>query len=258
MKPDMKTVILAGGRGRRMGEAGLSLPKPVTLIGDRPVIWHIMHYLAGWSDDFLLALGHHRDQVCEQLVHQADRQEPCNYDCLAKLEFSGEDMQWRVSLFDTGEATQTAGRIKRLADHLHGTFILSWSDGLTNADLTPMIEFHRQHQCLVTMLAVRPPVRFGKLKIGEQNRITAFSEKQADEKDWVNGGLCIVEPEVFSLIHGDSSSWEHEVLPQLTELDQLMAWRHDGFWQCMDYPHEAAELDVMWKQGRAPWKKRDQ
>jgi glucose-1-phosphate cytidylyltransferase len=132
---------------------------------------------------------------------------------------------------------------------------LTYSDGLTDVDIAEMTDFHRQHGRLVSMLAVRRPIRYGRLMIDEHNMVKEFVEKPVHSNEFINGGLFIVEPEVLSFIREDSDSWEYDILPRVVKQHQLMAWQHDEFWQCMDYPHEVAELDALWKQGSAPWKK---
>ena len=249
----MKTVLLAGGKSSRMLNAGQSLPKSVIPIGNRPVIWHIMRSLAGRSDEFVIALGHHQDVVSERLLQSAVESER-GEEGSTRLAFTDGETCWRATLVDTGDGTRTAGRVKRLASYLDETFICAWSDGLNDANIDAMLDFHRQHGRLVTALAVRPPERFGRMMIGERGNVIHFTEKQANRGEWINGGFFIVEPGALEYIHGDDDSWEYDVLPTLAEQGQLMAWRHEGFWQCMDYPHEVVELDALWEQGNAPWK----
>ena len=252
----MKTLLLAGGKSTRMMNAGQLLPKTVILIDDRPIIWHIMRNLAAYSKEFLIALGYHKDTVIDRLRSHALR-EINTIDSALRLEFRDGDACWSADLVDTGETTSTAGRVKRLSGAVTDTFILAYTDSLSDVDVQGMIELHRQHGRLVSALAVRPAERYGRMTVSDDGRITQFIEKQAASNEWVNGGLFIVEPKVIDYIKDDTDSWEYYVLTKLVAHNELMAWRHEGFWQCMDYPHETIELRALWEQGLAPWKNWD-
>lgn len=246
----MKAVILAGGKGSRLGEG--APPKPLVEIGSKPVLWHVMSILASAGiQDIVVALGHRADDVRHYLQSAARQTEHGN-----ELHvFNNGIHNWAARLVNTGENTATGGRIYRLRDHLAGErFLLSWTDGLTNADIRAMVDFHLRHGKLATVLATHPPARFGKLTINDDNQVSAFLEKQSSVNDWINGGLFIFEPEALDFIAGDDSSLEYDVLPVLAQEKELMAWRHEGFWQCMDYQHEINVLDDLWESGRAPWK----
>lgn len=247
----MKAVILAGGQGSRLGKD--SLPKPVVDIGGKPVLWHVMSSLAAAGiEDFLIALGYRAEIVTEHLQHAAQgRASETEH-----LEFTSDENRWTAQLINTGENTLTGGRIRRLQAYLAGErFILAWADGLTDADIRAMTAYHLQHGKLATVLAVHPPARFGQLMINDDSQVTAFLEKQSVKNDWINGGIFIFEAEVIDLISGDDCSLEFDVLPVLARKGQLMSWRHDGFWQCMDYQHEISTLNKLWQSGTAPWKK---
>jgi glucose-1-phosphate cytidylyltransferase len=228
----MKVAILAGGRGSRLGE---SVPKPLAQIGGRPLIWHVMmHYRQSGFSDFVIALGHGGDAIRR---------------CFAE---SGP-ADWSVMLVDTGEDTMTGGRIKRLAPHLDGgTFMLTWADGLADVDLTALLAFHRSHGRLATLTAVAPPPRFGRLTL-DGDRVTTFVEKPPGAEGWINGAFFVLEPEVLDMIDGDSTAFEAEPLPALAARGQLMAWRHTGFWDCVDAPADLAELRRRWDAGDHPW-----
>lgn len=249
----MKAVILAGGQGSRLAASGETIPKPVVPIGGRPLLWHLMSYLAGQGVDMMqIALGHHADRIRKVLTSIAESDGDG-----AELDFTDGPRSWRAQPVDTGEATETGGRLGRLRAGLDGTFLLAWSDGLMNVDLRAMARFHRDHDRLATVLAVRPPSRFGRLRLAADDRVTAFTEKRPADDEWINGGLFLLEPAVLDYIDGDTCRWEYDVLPRLATAGELMAWRHEGFWQCVDYTHEAAELDALWRAGRAPWRGKD-
>lgn len=203
-------------------------------IGGQPILWHIMkHYAHYGHRRFLVALGY-KGEVIRQFAT-----------CL--------DEPWELEPVDTGEATETGGRVKRLGAHLDdGTFMLTWGDGVANVDLDALLEFHRSHDRLATVTAVRPPPRFGRLRLrGDQ--VAEFSEKSLSADEWVNGAYFVLARETINYIDGDHSSWEHDVLPQLTSEGQLMAYRHESFWQCMDTIQDRHHLEELWSRGNCPW-----
>ncbi|MCA9268224.1 MAG: NAD-dependent epimerase/dehydratase family protein [Planctomycetales bacterium] len=230
----MKVVILAGGRGTRLGAAAQQAPKPMALIGGKPILWHIMRQFAqqGFTD-FVVAAGYRSDVIDEYIKRL---EEP-----------------WLVKVVDTGLETGTAGRIQRLAPLLHDeTFIVAYGDGLCDVDVRRMLQFHREHGKAATMLAVHPPSRFGRLTISG-DRVERFEEKGVDRTQWVNGSIFIFEPSLVDVIEDDASMLEQGPLPRLAEAGQLVAFKHESFWQCMDYPHEQALLERRWLGGDAPW-----
>ena len=230
----MKVAILAGGLGTRLMEETQLKPKALTAIGNKPIIWHIMsHYAHYGFKDFMIALGDKGGFIKNHLPKE------CRAD-------------WNVELIDTGEATMTGGRIKRLAPYLgKHTFMLTWCDGLSDINLQDLLAFHRAHGKLATVTAVHPPSRFGHLVL-QGNRVTTFAEKPEIE-EWINGAFFVLEPGVMEYIQGDMTMWEKEPMEQLAKDSELMAYRHPSFWQCMNTLREKQLLEELWDKG-APWK----
>ena len=259
----MKVAILAGGYGTRLVEETEVKPKPMVEIGGKPILWHIMmHYLRYGFDQFVIALGYKGEHIKRYMVDSCSLQGNLTVSHRAGIvsrdnggprpEGPAED--WTVELVETGQDTQTGGRIKRLAPYLtDGTFMLTWGDGVSDIDLHELLKFHRSHGRLATVTAVRPPARFGRLELVD-DRVARFSEKPQLEEGWINGAFFVLEPRVFDYIDGDDSIWEREPLERLTEDGQLMAYRHHSFWQCMDSLRDKMLLERMWRDGNAPWK----
>jgi len=232
----MKVVILAGGFGTRFLEETKTKPKALVEIGSKPIIWHVMkHYALHGFKDFIIACGYKGDMIKEQLGGH------CEPD-------------WNVEYADTGLETQTGGRIKRVSSLVgNEAFMLTWCDGVSDIDLNKLLEFHKSHGKTATVTAVRPPERFGLFEL-DGDQVVGFSEKPEVTDRWINGVFCVLEPSVFDYIDGDSTQWEKEPMEKLTKDGQLMAFRHTGFWQCMDTLHEKNLLEDLWEKG-APWKK---
>jgi glucose-1-phosphate cytidylyltransferase len=233
----VKTAILAGGLGTRFLDETRDKPKPMVEIGGRPILWHIMRYYAHFGHaDFVVALGYRGDVV------------------RGFFDSGGGDVSWRVRLADTGPDTSNGGRLLRLRPELgEATFFLTWGDGLSDVDLVRLLAFHRSHGKLATLTAVHPPSRFGELDL-EGDRVERFREKPRDEQRWINGAFFVLEPGIFDYIVGDDTVWEREPLERLAAEGQLMAYRHEGFWQCMDTSQERDSLESLWASGQAPWK----
>jgi glucose-1-phosphate cytidylyltransferase len=231
--------ILAGGRGNRLSEITRSIPKPLINIGDRPILWHIMMYYATFGfNDFAIALGYRSEDVRVWFD-----------------EYSSSDAVngWHVDLRETGSETKTGGRIKRLSRAVgKGTFMLTWCDGLSDVDLNDLLSFHRSHGKLVTLTAVRPPYRHGYLKL-DGDQVTGISEEPLDQSRWINGAFFACEPGVFDYIDSDQTRFEREPMENLARDGELMAYRHGGFWECMDTLHDRGVLEQIWSSGRAPW-----
>lgn len=253
----MKVAILAGGVGSRLAEETETKPKPMVEIGGKPMLWHIMmHYAYHGLTQFVIALGYKGEHIKRYMVDYCS----LNGDLTVNLKEGTVSMNngarddWTVELVDTGQATLTGGRIKRLAPYLNGeTFMLTWGDGVSNVDLRKLLEFHRSHGRLLTVTAVRPPARFGKLDIaGDQ--VVEFSEKPQLSEGWINGAFFVAEPGVLAYIDGDDTQWEREPMERLAADGQVMAYRHDSFWQCMDTLRDRKLLDKLWEEGHAPWK----
>lgn len=251
----MKVAILAGGVGSRLSEETIVKPKPMVEIGDRPILWHIMKMYAHHGfEDFVIALGYKGDIIKRWAI---------DYFPLAgdlTVDFRTGDVKtherlsesWRVALVETDADTLTGGRIKRLQPHLGSeTFMLTWGDGVSDIDLGRLLEFHRAHGRLVTMTAARPVARFGHIEL-EGDAVVEFSEKPQAAEGWINGAFFVCEPEVFGYIDGDQTAWEREPLERLAAERQLMAYRHESFWQCMDTLRDKVLLEQLW-QGSAPW-----
>jgi len=253
----IKVGILAGGKGTRLAEETEIRPKPMVEIGGRPILWHIMKtYAHHGVRDFSVALGHKGEVIkrwfrnyhhleSNLTVHTATGQTTAHDE---------EPPDWVVNLVETGMETLTGGRIKRLQPWLgDGTCMVTWGDGLADIDIDRLLKFHRSHGKLCTLTAVRPPARYGHLEF-EGDRICSFDEKPQTAEGWINGAFFVLEPEVFDFIDGDDVMFEHAPLQRLAEEGQLMAYRHESFWQCMDTLREKHILENLWDKGGAPWK----
>jgi glucose-1-phosphate cytidylyltransferase len=253
----VKVAILAGGVGSRLSEETISKPKPMVEIGGRPIRWHIMkHYGQYGFDDFVIALGYKGELIKRWMLDLAALQGDITVQVgRGRVEkHEGERDDWTVKLVETGLDTQTGGRVKRLAPHLgEGTFMLTWGDGVSDIDLVRLLEFHRSHGKLATMTAVRPPARFGHIELAGEV-VSEFSEKPQAREGWINGAFFVLEPQVIDYIDHDLTHWEREPLERLAADGQLMAYRHESFWQCMDTLRDRVLLESMWESGNAPWK----
>lgn len=253
----MYTVILAGGLGSRLAEETETTPKPMLEVGGRPILWHIMkHYSCYGFKEFIVALGYKGEVVkryfMDYSILSADMTINLNTGIVQKNGHTTED--WTIHLVDTGLETMTGGRIKRLQPWLsNGTFMVTYGDGVSNVNLKRLLCFHREHGCLATVTAVRPPARFGGL-IFNGDRVSAFTEKPQIGEGWINGGYLVFEPHVFEYLEGDQTSLEANALEHLAADRQLIAYRHGEFWQCMDTLRDKRLLEQLWKEERAPWK----
>jgi glucose-1-phosphate cytidylyltransferase len=255
--PPLKVAILAGGTGSRLAEETETKPKPMVEIGGIPIMWHIMnHYAAYGHKDFVIALGYKGEVIKRYVIDQTELGHDLSVslaDGKVKIH-KAETVDWNIRLVDTLLPTQTGGRIKRLAPYLgNSTFMLTWGDGVSDIDLDELLAFHRSHGKLATLTAVRPPARFGHLELNG-NKITEFSEKPQAQEGWINGAFFVLEPEIFDYIDGDATHFEKEPLERLARAGQLMAYRHESFWQCMDTIRERILLETLWQSGNAPWK----
>jgi len=253
----MKVAILAGGVGTRLAEETEARPKPMVEVGGKPILWHIMKYYSHFGfKDFAIALGYMGDYIKRYMIDYS----PLSSNLTVQMKtgavtvHDGEKEDWTVDLVDTGQGTATGGRIKRLASSLgNQRFMLTWGDGVSTVDLDKLLEFHCSHGRLATVTAVRPPARFGKLEL-DGDAVVEFSEKPQLGEGWINGAFFVLEPGVFDYIEGDDTQWEKEPLESLARNKQLMAYRHDGFWQCMDTLRDRKLLESLWQKGQAPWK----
>lgn len=253
----MKVVILAGGLGTRLAEETESRPKPMVEIGGRPILWHIMKmYARHGFNEFVVALGYKGDMIKRFFFDYYSLCGDISIDvATGRVEKrNGQREDWTVHLVETGAETQTGGRIKRLAPLLQdGPFLATYGDGVSDVDLEAVLAFHRSAGRLATLTAVRPPARFGGL-IFDGDLAVEFTEKPQIGEGWINGGFFVFEPAVLDVIGGDASSLEKEALPRLAAAHQLAAYRHDGFWQCMDTLREKQLLEDLWQSGKRPWK----
>lgn len=253
----MKVAILAGGLGSRLSEETEIKPKPMVEIGGKPILWHIMkHYVAHGLNEFVVALGYKGDYIKKYMLDYLSLNGNMQLDFRSR-EVSGGNAaveDWRIQLVETGLETATGGRIKRLQPHIgNETFMLTWGDGVSNIDLKHLLEFHRTHGKLATVTAVRPPARFGKLTL-DGDAVTDFEEKPQLDEGWINGAFFVLEPQIFEYIDGDKTQWELEPLEGLARDNQLRAYKHESFWQCMDTIRDRKLLERLWETGNAPWK----
>ena len=253
----MKVAILAGGLGSRLAEETELKPKPMVEIGGKPILWHIMmHYAHYGFDEFAIGLGYKGEVIKKYMIDYCSLNRDLNVSLrTGKVKMNGGAVpDWTIDLVDTGQKTQTGGRIKRLAPYLgDGTFMLTWGDGVSDVNLDDLLAFHRAHGKMATLTAVRPTARFGHLEM-DGDLITEFSEKPQAKEGWINGAFFVLEPEVFDFIEGDDTHFEKEPLARLAEQGQLMAYKHTNFWQCMDTIREKKYLETLWETGNAPWK----
>ncbi len=254
----MKVGILAGGHGTRLAEETEIKPKPMVEIGGRPILWHIMmHYSCYGYDNFVIALGYKGEVIKRYMVDYCSLNSNLTVNLKAGRvdTHNNEGIQdWTIELIDTGLNTMTGGRIKRLQPYMNNeTFMLTWGDGVSTVDLDKLLAFHRNHGRLITMTAVRPPARYGHMEF-DGDRIREFTEKPQTAEGWINGAFFVAEPQVFDYIDGDDTQFEKEPLERLAADGELMAYRHDGFWQCMDTRRDKYVLEKMWESGQAPWK----
>ena len=253
----MKAVILAGGLGTRISEETTVKPKPMIEIGGRPILWHIMKiYSAHGVHDFIICCGYKgyliKEYFANYFLHMSDVTFDIEQNTMQVHHRKAEP--WRVTLVDTGELTQTGGRLKRVASYIgQETFCMTYGDGVGNIDITATIAFHKKHNCLATMTATQPPGRFGALDL-DGTSVKSFVEKPAGEGGWINGGFFVLSPKVLDLIDGDETLWEKAPLEQLASANQLQAHKHAGFWQPMDTLRDKNHLEELWGTGKAPWK----
>ena len=253
----MKVVILAGGFGTRLSEETESRPKPLVEVGGKPILWHIMNmYAAAGLKDFVICCGYKSSMIKSYFVNYFTE----NYDMTVDLgrndiEFHGNPNEdWRVTLVDTGLHTMTGGRLKRVREYLgEEPFCMTYGDGVSNVDIRALIEFHEAHDKKATITAVPSPGRFGILEISDENHVTAFVEKPANEMGWINGGFFVLDPSAIDYIDDDTTVWEKRPLERLTQEDELMTFRHSGFWLPMDSLRDKRRLEELWTSGNAPW-----
>lgn len=254
----MKVVILAGGLGTRISEESHLKPKPMIEIGGKPILWHIMKSYAHYGyTEFIICLGYKgyviKEFFSDYFLHMSD----VTFDLKNnKMQIHNNTSEpWKVTLIDTGLHTSTGGRVKKIEPYIgNEPFLLTYGDGVSDVNITEVVKFHKKHGKLATITSVQPGGRFGVLDIDEDNRIQSFREKSKEDGGWINAGFMILQPDVFSYIRDENESFEGYPLETLANTNQLMAYRHTGFWQCMDTLRDKNILEELWERGQAPWK----
>ena len=256
----MKVVILAGGLGTRISEESHLKPKPMIEVGDAPILWHIMKYYSSFGfDEFIICCGYKgyviKEYFADYYLHRSD----------ITFDFSNNNQMivhnnvaepWKVTLVDTGYATMTGGRLKRVQKYVGDeTFMMTYGDGVSDVDLHELLEFHKAHGKAATITAIQPGGRFGVLDIDENQGVRQFSEKAKEDGGWINAGFMVLEPEVFNYIKGDETFFEREPLENLALDGKLAAYKHYGFWKCMDTLRDKEALDFLWNSKQAAWKR---
>jgi glucose-1-phosphate cytidylyltransferase len=255
----MKAVILAGGLGTRLSEETDIRPKPMVEVGGKPILWHIMKiYSAHAVNDFIICCGYKgfmiKEYFANYFLHQSDVTF-CMKDNSMQVHQNNAE-PWSVTLVDTGEGTMTGGRLKRVKDYVKDeeAFCFTYGDGVGSVDIGQLIQFHKAHGKQATLTATKPPGRYGVLKLGPDDHVQQFQEKPDGDGSWINGGFCVLSPKVIERIKHDTTTWEREPLESLAKDNELVAFKHEGFWQPMDTLREKNLLIDLWDSGKAPWK----
>jgi glucose-1-phosphate cytidylyltransferase len=256
----MKVVIFAGGLGTRISEETDARPKPMVEIGGKPILWHIMKMYSQYGfNEFIICLGYKGYVIKEYFMHYFLHNSDITIELgNNKVEVHGSNTEsFKVTLVDTGLHTKTAGRLKQIQKYLNGEdFMLTYGDGVSDIDLKKLVEFHKKHGKIATVTAVQLDARFGGMDVTDNGKVIAFREKAKDESKWINGGFFVLKPEVFDYLAGNMNDmmWEDEPLEKLAEDNQLSAYKHRGFWKCMDALRDKLELEELWQSGQAKWK----
>ena len=254
----MKAVILAGGLGTRLSEETSSRPKPMIEVGGKPILWHIMKiYASHGINEFVICCGYKGYMIKEYFSNYYLHMSDVTYDMTdnSTIVHNERAESWKVTLIDTGDASMTGGRLRRVKDYVKDdeAFCFTYGDGVANIDITSLIAFHKAHGKLATVTAAYPSGRFGALDI-EAGRVNSFQEKPKGDGDMVNAGFFVLNPAVIDLISDDETIWEQQPLTQLAKMNELMAYEHFKFWQPMDTLRDKVSLDNLWSTGQAPWK----
>lgn len=252
----MKAVILAGGLGTRISEESHLKPKPMIEIGYRPILWHIMKLYGHYGiNDFVICCGYKgyiiKEYFANYFLHMSDVTFDMSNNTMEVHHKNAE--KWKVTLVDTGDNTQTGGRLKRIKDYVDGTFCLTYGDGVSDININDLVNFHKKEKTLVTVTAIQPAGRFGSLEIAGA-RVKSFLEKPRGDNRWISGGFFVCEPGIFDFIEGDETIWERDPLEKIANSNQLSVRMHDGFWSAMDTLRDKTYLDELWASGKAPWK----
>lgn len=253
----MKVIILAGGFGTRLSEYTESIPKPMVTIGGKPILWHIMKTYEKYEHkDFYLALGYKAELIKDYFLNYRSLNSDFTVD-LKNGSFTSHqniNLDWKITLVDTGLKSMTGGRVKRMKNFVgNETFLLTYGDGLTDINISDLVNFHNSHGKMVTVSAVHPGARFGELEI-DGDIVTSFQEKPQTNQGWINGGYFVINSEFFDLINDDFTILEQEPLEKVAKMGELVAFRHKGFWQCMDTKRDRDYLEELWIENKAPWK----
>lgn len=253
----MKVVILAGGFGTRISEESHLRPKPMIEIGDQPILWHIMKLYSSYGyNEFIICLGYKAFMIKEYFADYFLHTSNVTFD-LANNQMIVHDNfaePWKVTLVNTGLNTMTGGRVKRIQPFVgNEPFLLTYGDGVSDVNITELVKFHESHGKIATLTAIQPDGRFGVLDI-DDNQVHAFREKVKNDSNLINGGFMVLQPEIFDFIEGDGTIFEKKPLETLAEMGQLMAYLHDGFWQCVDTIRDKQKLEELWASKNAPWK----
>lgn len=254
----MKVLILAGGFGTRITEENEIKPKPMVEIGGKPIIWHIMKIYSHYGfNDFVILLGYKgyiiKEYFANYFLHQSDLTIDLAVNSVETIQSKAEP--WKITLLDTGINTLTAGRIKKVQQHVgNERFMLTYGDGVSDININNLLEFHTQNSKTATVTAVRPLGRFGSLNLDDNSMVSSFQEKTEGENSWINGGFFVFEPEIFNYISNEDSMLEDRPLQALVKADELVAYKHGGFWKAMDTPRDRLELERLWNSDKAPWK----
>ena len=254
----MKVVLLAGGLGTRISEESHLRPKPMIEIGGQPILWHIMKEYSHYGfNEFIICAGYKQQVIKEYFNEYYLHRSDITFDFSqenAKIIHSNAAEPWKVTIVDTGLNTLTGGRIKRVRDYIGDeTFMMTYGDGVCDINIQKLLEFHKQGRKKATMTAIQPGGRFGTLEIDKENVIESFAEKRKEDGGWINGGYMVLEPEVIDYIEGDYTTFEREPLEQLSEEGELLAYKHEGFWQYMDTMRDKQQLEEMIENKTAPW-----
>ncbi|MGH7766133.1 MAG: glucose-1-phosphate cytidylyltransferase [Candidatus Binatia bacterium] len=255
----MKAVILAGGLGSRLSEETTVRPKPMVEIGGKPILWHIMkNYSVHGINDFIICCGYKGSMIKKYFVNYGLYGSDVVFDMKnGKIKAQQNSVEpWTITLVDTGEETMTGGRLRRVKEYIgQSTFCLTYGDGVSDVDIRQLISFHRNQKALATVTAVQPPGRFGSFSLERRKmKISSFIEKPQGDGAWINGGYFVLEPSAIEYVADDRTIWEQGPLQDLARDGMLAAYRHHGFWQCMDTQHDKAFLEKLWASGKAPWK----
>ena len=255
----MKVVILAGGFGTRISEESHLIPKPMIEIGEKPILWHIMKSYSHYGfNEFIICLGYKAYKIKEFFADYYLHTSDITFDFTSKNEMIVHNNfaePWKVTLIDTGLNTMTGGRVKRVKDYIGDEpFMLTYGDGVCDLNIADLVNYHKEHKKMATITAIQPGGRFGTLEITDNNDISQFSEKNKEDGGWINGGFMVLNPEVIDLIDDDSTVFERKPLETLAKNNELVAYKYNGFWMCMDTQRDKQQLEELWAKDQAPWK----